>query len=245
MKRALLLLGVLLLLALPSRAAITFRAAGTFVCNSANTTTIVLVAPAGVAATDVVEAVIFVSDGTGTSITPPTGWTLVNRTDNGTVGGMAVYWALGNVASYTFSLGGNNGNMGFAIAYIGVDNTTPMDAAGVGQANASSATITAPSITTVTANAMLVGFFGINSVSTFTAVFGTIEKSGSCAGDLNAALAGADAIQATAGASGTKTETASVAATNIGILSALRPVAGAAAPAGFNKRQKLQKLGIT
>ena len=207
--------------------AVAFLAAGTFVANATSSSTLTLIAPAGVAATDVVLACIY-EDGNG-AITAPTGWTLANGTNDTTVMRAAVYWALGTVASYVFSGFVGNGQEGFTLAYTGVNNTTPMDATAVGQANASSATITAPSITTVTANAMLVGLFGVHSVSTFTAVFGTIRQNGNAAGDLGASAAGADALQATAGASGTKTETASVAATNIGILAALRPDVVAAA----------------
>ncbi len=207
-------------------AAITFiRTAGTVVTGD-QPTSITLTAPTGVAATDVVLAVFYFDGGTGVTFTPPAGWTLAVRTNSTTVQGQAVYWALGNVASYAFTLGGAPTIIGFTLAYTGVDNTTPMDVAAVGQANVSGTLITAPSIITVTANAMLVGFFGILSNSTFSLEFGTHRQSGSFAGqNASVSVDAADAVQAATGASGTKTATASVAAVNIGQLIALRPVA--------------------
>src|SRR5882724_469913 len=138
--------------------AIAFRSAGTI--GTSDGTPCVLGTPAGVATTDLVLAVFFFNVGSGITITPPAGWTLAVRTNNGAVDGQAVYWALGSVASYSFTFtAGNNTIVGYALAFTGVDNTTPMDATAVGQVNTSSTTITTPSITTVTDNAMLVGFF--------------------------------------------------------------------------------------
>jgi hypothetical protein len=208
--------------------AVTFRAAGTVVTTAA--TSITLTSPAGTVATDVLLAGIYGNYGTG-AITPPTGWTLGKRTDDTTVQNMAVYWALGNAAFTAWTIPApTDGAIGFTLGFIGVDNTTPMDATAVGQANASSATITAPTITTANANAMLVMFGGVLSASTFTLVFGALGQSGnfSAGGNNDVAQIGAYAVQAAAGASGAKTETASLAAVNIGTLVALRPFVAAA-----------------
>ncbi len=205
---------------------IAFRAAGTVVTGD-QVTSIVLTKPTGTANTDVLIAMFEGGGGTGDTYTPPAGWTLINRTDSTTVVSVASYWALGSVASTTFTIsqGGLQATIGFILGYTGVDNATPMDATAVGQANASSGTITAPSITTVTANAWLVGVMGISTLSTFSAAFGTIRQNGNFASQngANIALAGIDTSQAVAGASGTKTVTASIAGVNVGELIALRP----------------------
>jgi hypothetical protein len=221
--------------------AITFRAAGaTGSCDfGASGTTVTFGAPAGVAATDVVLGVILFAGGTSTTITPPAGWTLVVRTDSGTTYGQAVYWALGNVSfggSFTLTLQATGGALGWANAYVGADNTTPIDASG-GQANASSTTVTAPSITTTAANDMLVGFFGWENSSgggvgpAWSAEFGTHRKNDvftdSSIAPFTQAEDVCDAIQAAAGASGTMTATASVAMPNVGTLIALKPSGGA------------------
>lgn len=198
--------------------AISFRSAGAV--GTTLTTTITLSAPSGIQATDVVLAVIYADMGTGT-ITPPSGWTLVTRVDDGTTQNMAVYRALGNVASYVFTIPDPaNLGVGFTLGYIGVNNTTPMDVAASGQINASSTTGTAPSVTTVTDNAWGVCFFGFASlsVSTFTDAAPLVHRQN---GDQ---LDGADFPKAVAGATGTKTTSINTsAATNIGVTVALRP----------------------
>jgi hypothetical protein len=150
---------------------------------------------------------------------------------------MAIYRALGSATFGAYTIGALGGAIvGFTLGYIGIDNTTPMDVAAVGQVNAPSVTVTAPSITTVTANAWLVGFFGWydgngGAAPTWSAPFGTDRQNGSRVGALfpdTVSADAADAVQAVAGASGTKTSTASIAQSNIGILTALRPVVAVA-----------------
>jgi len=205
-----------------------FRSVGTVVIATA-ATSITLTAPTGVVASDIVLAVIY-DAAANVAVTPPAGWTLVNQT-NDVAQGMVTYWATGNVTSYVFNIGGSALNtIGLTIAYSGVDTTTPMDATAVGRVNAASTNITTPSITTVTANAMLVGFFGSSDVATaptYTSPTLTIRQSGNFpVGDTNAAggAATGEVAQAVAGASGAKTATASLSDISIGILVALRPI---------------------
>src|SRR5438067_12048478 len=111
--------------------AIAFRAAGA-VATGDSITSKAFSAPAGVLSTDVVLLSMVFSGGSGTTITPPTGWTLAVRTNNGTTDGQATYWALGTVSfanAFTFT---SCTMTGFALAYSGVDTTTPMDATAVG-----------------------------------------------------------------------------------------------------------------
>lgn len=219
--------------------AIAFRAGGV-VNGVPGPVAFTVAAPAGIAGTDVCLIVISYIGGTGIGFTPPAGWTLAKRTDTGSTAGVVVYWGLGTATFGDWKpTGAFDTVIGYSLAYTGVDNTTPMDAAAVGQVNASSTTVTVPSITTVTANAWLVAFFDWydtigGPLPTWSSVFGTSRVDGSFDGstfnasfDINAT----DAAQAVAGASGTKTATASIAATSFGILAALRPSSGGAAPA--------------
>lgn len=214
--------------------AIAFRAAGA-VNSTVGPIAFTVAAPAGIAATDVCLVVLSYGAGTGVSFTPPAGWTLAKRVDNGTTAGIAIYWGLGTATFGDWKpVNAVDTIIGFSLAYTGVDNTTPMDAAAVGQANASSTTVTAPSITTATANAWLVAVFDWydpagGPLPTWSAVFGTSRVIGSFdASTFSASLDAnaTDAAQAGAGASGTKTATVSVAAANIGMLVALRPAGG-------------------
>jgi hypothetical protein len=216
----------------PVYAAISFNTAGTAVTATSGSVT--LLAPAGTASSDVVLAGFHYLGGSGVTITPPSGWTLVpgSRLDNGTTSGTAIYWALGSVASYAFTISGNTKTVGFTLGYIGVDNTTPMDATATAQTNASSATGTAPSITTVTANAWVVCFFGFDSASTFTDTSPLVHRQSIFlgGGGVKVSLDGADFPTTTAGATAAQTTTASIAAVSEGITVALRPVVAAVFP---------------
>ncbi|MEA3167002.1 MAG: hypothetical protein QOJ26_1886, partial [Thermoplasmata archaeon] len=82
--RLLAALGILCLVPLGS--AITFRAATSTASdaevNPSSSATVTLATPP--VAGDFLVAYLAVRGGTGTTITPPTGWTLVSRTDQGT-----------------------------------------------------------------------------------------------------------------------------------------------------------------
>lgn len=215
--------------------AIAFRAASVNTTYTA-VTTVTLAAPAGVVGTDVILAV-FGSTGIARSsqpsITAPAGWTLVKtQTDATNFGDLTVFRALGTVSfanAFTIGNGANVSGSCFSLAYTSVDNTTPMDATAVGQNNATSTTETAPTITTVSANAWLVGFFLWNAsagaLPTYSAEFGTHRLNGGLSAGRggSSSVDACDAAQAVAGASGTKTVTVSVTAVSSGILVALRP----------------------
>jgi len=241
-----------LLAASGAQAAIAFRSASTTSNPTACIASFNFNAPSGVASTDVVIGVL-ISDTAISSFSSPAGWTLANTTIGNNFN-VFTYWALGSVNfSNSFSpLGGSGMAAGYAVAYTGVDNTTPMDATAVGQSNADGTTITAPSITTVTANAMLFGAFvwgkTVGGTPSWSAFFGTERNSSGCAAgtscsgwddslvlSCNATAAwqdSAEATQASPGVSGAKTVTVSTATSggNMGVLVALRPAsAGAAA----------------
>jgi hypothetical protein len=108
--------------------------------SSTVTPTIAIPVPPHVAG-DVLLAYIVAGDTSATTastVTPPTAWHLVLRTDHGTLGLFAVYSkvaAASEPTSYLWSATGTNGGVLFAswmLAYGGVDTTQPVDVA-VGQ----------------------------------------------------------------------------------------------------------------
>jgi hypothetical protein len=208
--------------------AITYRGAGTVV-NVISGTSLALVKPASTAATDILIAQITIN-GSGFSITPPAGWELMLRTNSSTTISGAMYWALGNVASTTFTVTNNPKASGCIIGFIGVDNTTPLDAVTVGQGNTSSTNVTSPSITTVSNSAMLVYLGAVTNNNTTNTLFNgpwATEAWEGVAGGANPRTHGEGVYQrqATAGVSGAKTSTVSTAGVNVGMLAALRPAA--------------------
>ena len=181
--------------------------------------------PAGVVTNDVLVAGITVRG--APTITAPSGWTLVRSDLSGTIIKQEVYRKVAGAsepASYTWTFAlPVDGVVGAIAAYSGVNTTTPIDVSG-GQTNASSTSVTAPSITTTVANTMLVGFFGTADDATFTAPGSMTERSDVLVDTtFDVSAESADATQAPAGASGTKVATASKATINIGQLVALKP----------------------
>src|SRR5262249_35097031 len=140
--------------------------------------TVVLNVPNGTANGDLLVAQIGAVGGSGTSITAPSGWTIIgSKVDNGTDLTQAIYYRAANnePASYTWSLGQSKGNYGIMEAWKNPDPTNPINASG-SQANASSTSVTAPSITTTQDNCKLLFFGGIRSKSTWTPPTGFTER---------------------------------------------------------------------
>ncbi|MDF2969348.1 MAG: hypothetical protein K0Q93_3126, partial [Nocardioidaceae bacterium] len=95
-----------------------------------------------------------------------------------------------------------------------------------GQANAASKSIPAPSLTTTSANATVVGLFGIAKDAAVAPPTGMTERSeASVNGGTGAIATGetADYTLSQPGPTGAKTATATLSAPNIGHLVALRP----------------------
>jgi acid phosphatase type 7 len=205
----------------PSAAA--FRSSS-FVSSSTTTTSLRVAAPAGTAVGDVMVASVNVR-GLPT-ITAPLGWNLLRTDVNSTVMTMATYYRVvkvGEPLAYTWSFSLKKAAAGGIVAYSGVDTATPIDASD-GLVKASSATITAPSITTTVPETRLVGFFGTATRTTVTPPAGMTER-GDVASTFgtDATLEGSDSVLSAAGASGQQNATAAASARNIGHLVALRP----------------------
>jgi Bacterial Ig domain len=207
----------------PAGAGISFVAVAS--AANATATTLTIAAPAGVTPGHVLLAAVHVRG--QPAITPPSGWVLVRQEQNGSNMRAAVYYKVATGSepgSYTWTFASSQAAAGGITAWSGVSTTTPIDAHG-GQVNASSNTITAPSITTTTANTMLVGFFGIGPATMLTPPAGMTERwdVASTQGSFKATSGAASALQAAAGATGTRSATSGATSTNIGQLVALRP----------------------
>jgi RHS repeat-associated protein len=174
--------------------------------------------PAGTAANDVMIAAIGFNNATA-AITPPAGWTLVRRTNNAstTSNSLAVYRktaATGEPASHTWGVAGGAFLVGGIQAFSGVDTANPIDAEG-GQSTVSGTNHDTPSITTSTANTMLVTSHTYASSQSWTPQAGLTESFDRPSGSASAtgqSITGTRQAQAAAGASGTKRSTAATSA---------------------------------
>jgi inosine-uridine nucleoside N-ribohydrolase len=223
----------------PASAAVTSRGPATIISYpSTSTTTISVTTPAGTTAGDLVLATIGIGATgatTQTVITPPAGWTLVNRTNHTTTDGLAVYrhaFASGE-SSYTFTTNLPVGGVAVLSSWAGVDLANPVDVVAGLDSRPTTGAVVAPSVTTTTANTVLVanyfGYRGGAVGTTWTAPsgmtrVGTVSNGGSRSGSVHFGN------QAAAGSTGTKLATASTTQDFAdGILVALR-----AAPAVTN-----------
>src|SRR3989442_9570998 len=194
--------------------------------------------PPGTVAGDVMIASIAFGLDTPT-ITPPAGWTLVRRitSSSKTTGfdSMAIFWRAADasdasVASYTFTISNaNNGWVGGIQSFSGVDTTNPIDVEN-GQVTANGLTHATPSVTTTGANRLLVTTHMIYQGNvTWTPPAGMAETLDFHTGRaLGPSVETSTVLQATAGATGTKTATASGAGTYGGLthILALRGASG-------------------
>jgi hypothetical protein len=117
---------------------------------------------------DVFIAACAFRGGSAVTITPPdASWTALTRIDNGTTISLATFYHV-VTTSYEFSptgniqfaLGSSQKSAGITFSYAGVDNTSPVDVEN-GQATATGTSHTALSVTTTSANALLITFHAV------------------------------------------------------------------------------------
>jgi fibronectin type 3 domain-containing protein len=194
----------------------------TLTAQSTNTS-ISVPRPSGVGSGDVLIVVIE-RIGTGT-ITPPSagGWTEQKTDVSGTSIRQGVFShvaAASEPTSYSFGLGSTQGAAALISAYVGVDNTTPVDAAS-GQSG-STAAINATSVS-ASANGLLIMAAGIGTSATISPAGGMVERAELApSGKAKLDVEFADVLLGPAGATGDKTALASKAGANVGQLIALR-----------------------
>lgn len=188
-------------------------------------TTITVTKPAGVASGDVLIAGLSFETGSSDTITAPTGWTLVRRVNNTNSEGLAVYRKVAGgsePASYAWTFASSRSLSAGILAFTGVDNTTPIDVEN-GQTTASNTTHATPTITTTQANDLLVAFFAIPQSATWTPPTGMTEQVDVPETNRGNSLEIDTVAQASAGATGTKTATASTNDVGVTELLSLRP----------------------
>ena len=174
--------------------------------------------PTGTAANDVMIAAIGFNNASA-AITPPAGWTLVRRTNNTstTSNSLAVYRktaVTGEPASHTWGVAGGGFLVGGIQSFSGVDTANPIDAEN-GQTTVSGTNHDTPSITTSTANTMLVTSHTYASSQSWTPQAGLTESFDRPSGTASAtgqSITGTRQAQAAAGATGTKRSTAATSA---------------------------------
>ena len=199
---------------------------------AANSNTITILRPAGMAVNDLMIAVLAQRGQNANPVASSAGWTRINGANNGGTLGIDVYWKLASAAepaSYTWVMTRNARISGAISVFRGVDTASPVVTSGA-QVNAvASTTYTAPSISTgIVTNTMLVAIYArTNAAGAIRAATGmTLINSRSSGGGAAGLVAGSSrALQAAAGATGTKLSTANTSSASLGMLVALRPAA--------------------
>lgn len=178
------------------------------------------------------------------TITPPAGWTAIASIDQGSAFELEVrlYWKIaGGSEPSTYSVGiggqggGNNFGYGWIWTYTGADGTTPVPASATQRNTSSSTSALCPSVTTTAADQTMVCVYvsGNNSVSnTWTPPSGMTERLDAGSNPTGFVVGIADLAVASAGATGTKTATASLSGTSNCISFAVASVPPAASFTG-------------
>lgn len=212
--------------------------------NEASGTSVTVNVPSGTVDGDVMIAQISWMSNTVKTVTPPGGWTLL-ETDVNSAFEQRTYVrvASSEPANYAWTFSGTVRVEAGIGSFIGVDNTTPIDVSN-GQFNSSSTSVTAPSVTTTVANALLVFCGSGNGQGTYTPPSGMTEQwdDNTTIGTLDVSFEMAIETLGAAGATGTRVATLSGALGNIGQLIALKPAAVAADEIGA--RYEISTLGV-
>lgn len=195
--------------------------------GSGGSGSLTLAYPAGLAADDILIAQIAV--GNNLTITAPAGWTLINRTNNGSALTQAAYWkraGASNPASESWSFSASDRAAGTMIAYRDVDPVAPVNGFTV-QANASSTSVTAGSLAPTVSGTQLVGLYALaNGNGSFSPPTGMAEREDEATGGGPNGMAVELADEAYAGgtaATGTRVATSTSSAASVAHLVALQP----------------------
>lgn len=193
--------------------------------------------PANIQPNDFLFAAISVQG--APTITAPSGWIKIRNdaTGDNTLR-QALYYKLvtaGEPPSFTWSFSSRQGASGGIVAYVGIDPINPIGASS-GQANSTSSSYIAPSVTISARTELLVGFFGIASNPIVTQPGGMLEQAeiAMASGKSKVVTEIADEILMNLTGnvidSGTRTASGDKAAVSIGQLVALLPANSGPAP---------------
>jgi hypothetical protein len=228
----------LVLTGAPASAAPTIvsRGAATEVAyDSEATRSIDLNVPSGAQAGDVLVAAIGIGRSGASqqaTLTAPPGWTLANRTNQGTSEALAVYWHVhaSGESRHTWTTNVSVGGTAFLAAFGGVDRTNPVNAVAGRSQTTASPSVATPSITTTVADTVLVAaFYGYDSggpgsswsTPSGMAELGDVNNGGSRSGALDSQAQAA--ATATGGRTATTTRYQDIA---VATLLALSPASG-------------------
>lgn len=210
---------------------------------STGTGNLVFNKPSGTAQGDLLIVFMGFEKGSDVAITPPSGWTLVQRINSGTDNGAAAYYKMAGSsepASYTFTLTNSPKHAGGIVRYSGVDSVNPINVSATNSGTSSTSQV-APSVTTTVNNAKVLVYYTSKKPATYTPAATTTERwdAPNTADGLPSNMM-ADFEQVTAGATGTKTATASEAEVWQTITVALTP-----ADSGVYTRSVSEPMAIT
>lgn len=193
-------------------------------------TTLTITKPSGVASGDLLVAFVHVSG--SPTLTPPSGWTLIDSVTNafgvGTLYAFRFMAGGSEPASYSWTWTGSQYSCGGIYRVTGADATTPINTSAK-SAPASGATQVSPSVTTTTADCLILRAISCERTATSPYSWPSSTKDfdlkGTAAFDATS-LSAARASQASAGATGTETVTLSGSRPCSLITLAIAPVAG-------------------
>ena len=136
---------------------------------------------------------------------------------------MSIYWKIASSEPSTWTWG-TSANVDWVVQVAAVQNpgdaVTPTDVSGI-QNNASSANVLAPAVVTTLANGLMIGFFGVRALTTFTPD-GSMTEVQDAQGSTFVSLETAWQSIAATGSTGTRTAVAGSAAVNIGWLGVVK-----------------------
>lgn len=203
---AALILGGTLAIAVVTAAAITSGVSTTGTSTNITFSQLSIAKPASVSGDILLAGIAVKADAT---VTPPEGWTLLRRVDNGNNVSLLSFWkAAGNSepSSYLWTISPQNRAVGGITAYSGVSINNPVDIS-VGTSGRSRIAV-APSIVTTEADAKIITLFaydtGLTAANHFATPTGMVEKYDLAYAPLGPSVGSHDALQSIAGSSGTK-----------------------------------------
>ena len=176
--------------------------------SSSGATTLVLNKPSSTASGDFLLAGISFHGGDDvTLITAPSGWTLVERTDNDDKVGIATYYKFAGSSegsTYTWTLSSSKRAAGGIIRYTGVDTSSPINVEG--EDDGSDDKFNAPSVTTTVANTTVVVFYSHDDDKDHPTPSDAVERYDTENSDNDGPrISASDFTQVSAGATGVKT----------------------------------------
>jgi len=135
-----------------------------------------VIAPAGIIEDNLLVVGLALEKGNAVTITPPIGWKLIRRTNNGSDCGIATYYKIASASepgSYSFALS-TSGKWSIGISRLSlVSLTTPIDTSS--GATGSAANVAAPSLITRGPNRRILCFYVNKKGVTFTPASSTTE----------------------------------------------------------------------